>query len=570
MGIRAAQPLQFSPRGLTDAFDEVDSFPGACRALSNLIFDSANPDQVIARPGVGLPITSFATFNAPGFISIQETVGDITFGMIASSRNPGFEEPFAFNNVSGTFITISGVTAGNVPANAPSTGAWTPPTMTSIAKKIIITHPGFSGAGANFFGVLDVTNLNAPTWTSANTTTNALPSVPTSVANFNNRAYYVCGNQMYGSDSLSPLVITNLNSTVTVGDYTAITAQSGLPMQTVSSGVTATLVVFKANSVWILTGDTVSSNLTLSFVSLNVGCPHPRSVAQTPIGTIFISQDAPYNLLPSGILIELKNPSNLASDVRIPFQNSPMPSRTAAAFAGSIYRVCVNTVIDGIVQTNDYWFDLRRLRWTGPHTFQYDCASQYNGLFILSGVGTGAALFNSIFGNTTQNTVYNDNGVAIGVTVTTTNLHDSDTMEFKQVVESTIDVTSSGQSVSFSITANDDLGAVLASASVATPSASAVWGAFNWGDGTAYSTANTHPRRYDVAWNVPIVWDRMSLTITTGSANGVAIGKFKAKYQRCGYTLRAPLLPGVIPTPASPQAGKQLDVNFVLDQSPLS
>lgn len=569
MTIRNALPLQFSPHGLTDAFDESDSFPGACRQLANLIFDSGNPDQVVARPGVGVALTNFAGFTTPTFISIQETIGDMVYGMVSTGRNPGFDEPFAFNLLSNTFVSISGVTAGNVPSSPATSGAWVPPTLTMVGKKIIITHPGFSGVGANFIGIIDVSTPAAPAWSSTNTATNALPSVPTAVANYNNRAYYAVGNLLYGSDSLNPTVITNLNSTLTIGDSTPITALIGLPMQTTSSGVTANLSVFKANQVWMVSGDTATSNLKEDFLSLKVGCPHPRSVVQTPIGTLFVSQDAPYVLGPNGGVGELRHPNHGASDVRIPFQNSSAPSRTAATFSGSIYRVCVVTILDGIPQTNDYWFDIRRMRWTGPHSFPYDCASQHNGVGIVSGAASGAALFASPSNDVTTNSTYSDNGSPLLATMETTSLHDGEAMEFKQTVESSLDLTSGGTATPFSLSVADDQGTVLGSATITTVTSSSIWGAFNWGDGTKYSGISTKPRRYDVPWNTPLVWDRMSLTVTVPGATDVSIGKFKAKYQPCGYALRAVNFPGTLGVLAPPPAGNQLDKNFVLNQSKL-
>jgi hypothetical protein len=569
MPIRDAKPYIFAPHGLTDAFDESDSFPGACRSLSNLIFDSSNPDQVVARPGVGLPSTSFATFTAPTFVSIQQTIGDTTYGMVASGHYAGFDEPFAFNNLSNTFITISGVTGTNLPASQATIGDWIPPTMSSVSTKLLITHPGFSGTGVNFFGVLDVSNPSAPVWSSSNLATYPLPGVPSSVANYNNRAYFSIGNTSYFSDSLNPLMRTNSTQSVTLGDITPITAQSGLPLQTTSSGVTAALIIFKGNSVWLVTGDPspAPGNLAIGFVSLTVGCPAPRSVVSTPMGIIFIAQDSVYVVTLSGILSELRNPNGLASDIRIPFQNAIYPTRIAAAYAGAIYRACVQTSIGGVQQTNDYWFDFRRMRWTGPHSFVYDCASQHNESFVLSGIGTGAALFNSAVVDTTNNTLYNDNGTPIASNLISTSLADGNEMEFKQTIESCIDLTSGGVSVLFNLTAQDEYGNILGTTSITTPTPGGLWGSFSWGDGTVYAPSRFNPHRYDIGWNIPVVWDRMNLNIYAVSSSDVSIGKFKMHYQDCGYSLHAPVLPGAIPAPNLQPAGSILDINFILDRS---
>ena len=162
MAIRRAYPVRFTPKGIADAFDATDAFPGACQTLTNLIFDQGNPEIVVSRPGVGTALTTFGSFTTPTFVSVHIAIGNMLYGMVSTGRNPGNDEPFAYNTLTNTFVTISGVTAGNTPASPAPTGAWTPPTMAVISTKIIVTHPGFSGAGANFFGVIDISTPATP------------------------------------------------------------------------------------------------------------------------------------------------------------------------------------------------------------------------------------------------------------------------------------------------------------------------------------------------------------------------------------------------------------------------
>src|SRR5258707_5562883 len=136
-------PVRFTPRGLVDAFDATDKFPGACVSLSNLVFDQSNPEIMVSRPGVGNPVTSFAGFDSPGFVSVHITVGSVTYGMIASAKNAGKDEPFAYDNAASAFIAITGVNNANSPTSPATSGAWTPPTMASVGRFIIVTHPGF-------------------------------------------------------------------------------------------------------------------------------------------------------------------------------------------------------------------------------------------------------------------------------------------------------------------------------------------------------------------------------------------------------------------------------------------
>lgn len=116
-------PVRFTPRGLVDAFDATDKFPGACQALANLIFDQVNPEFVVNRPGV-LTLAQFAAagFSNPGFISIQVPIGTRVYGMVATSRNAGKDEPFVYESATGSFITVSGVTGPTSPTSPSTVG----------------------------------------------------------------------------------------------------------------------------------------------------------------------------------------------------------------------------------------------------------------------------------------------------------------------------------------------------------------------------------------------------------------------------------------------------------------
>ena len=538
MAIRNGQPVQFTPKGLCDAFDSSQAFPGACAILSNLIFDQANPEITVSRPGVGAPLTSFGSFTAPTFVSVFIVIGAVAYGMVSSARNPGQDEPFAYNYLTNTFITISGVTAGNTPASPATSGTWTPPTMTVVSMKILVTHPGFSGTGSNFFGVIDITTPATPAWSSANFATNPLTAVPTSVANYNNRAYFSVANTLNFSDVLVPTTRTNASQQLTLGDTTPVTAQSGLPIQTTSSGVTGALIAFKASQIWQITGDPATNNLAENYISLTTGCIAPRSVVQGPFGIFFAGQDAPYILNFLGVLAPLSHtPGNDGvADVQVPFQNAVVPSRIAASFSGNIYRVCLQTTIQGIQQTNDYWYDIRRKRWTGPHTFPYDEIAQAGDYFILSGIGSGAALFKSQ-GLPDTTSTYSDNGTPLTSHLRSSTFPKTGHMQQVQVVESTIELSSSGGSVNYNLTAMDDQNNTLASTFVLTPVAGAIWGAFNWGAAN-WASAVKIPHVYNIPWPNALVFQKMAIDVMASSSNALSIGTFFARYADTGYTNR--------------------------------
>lgn len=536
MAIRGGRPIRFTPKGLCDAYDATDAFLGACQLLSNLIFDQGNPEIVVSRPGVGAAATTFSGFTAPTFVSVYIVIGNIAYGMVASGRNAGKEEPFAYNIATNSFITVSGVTAANTPTAAPTSGPWTPPTMAVVSTKIIVTHPGFNGTGSNFFGVIDISNPAAPTWSSANLATNALPSAPTAVANFNNRAYFACGNLAIYSDVLAPTTRTNATQSLTIGDTTAITAFQGLPVQTTSAGVIGALVAFKGSQIWQVTGDTSTNNLGLNYITLTTGCIAPRSIVQGPYGIFFIGQDSPYilNFLGSLVPLTATPGADGVADLKVPFQAATEPSRITAAFAGSVYRVCVPTLIQGQQQTNDYWYDTRRKRWNGPHSFPYDCAAQYGNSFVLSSAAQGAALFVSAT-IPTSSSVYNDAGTALTSHLRSSSFPKTQRMAEIQVIESTIELSSSGQSVNYNISALDDQDTYIGSTFVQTIASGSVWGSFVWGAANWTSNKNV-PHVYTIDWTAPLVFQKMALDVMATSSNSLSIGTFFARYQDTGYT----------------------------------
>jgi hypothetical protein len=509
--------MRFTPRGLVDAFDASDKFPGASQKLSNLIFDQSNPELVVSRPGVTLLVDLAATgrFASPTFISIHIAIGTRIYGMVATLRFPGHDEPFCYDTATSTFIPISGVTALTTPLTPALFGDWVPPTMTSVGTLVIVTHAGFSGLGKHLwgdgtlwgstsqggsnalwgdaytFGTIDTTVPNALVWNSTTTAVNPLDGVPTAVANFNNRAWFAVRNQLEYTDVLTnPLTRTNATQAITIGDSGIVNALSGLPVQTAGSGIVQTLTVFKSTQVWQVGGDPATWNLGLDQISLTVGTNAPRSIGLSPYGTYFGSTGGPYFIDLLGALRPLTNSlQTLEPDVQTPFENAFFPTRWAGAYNSTIYRVCGGTTVRGISSVNDYWFDEHKRRWNGPHTFQYDCASALGGFFVLSSVGNPGLLMQS---NTQQNMnfVNTDLGTLMTCTMLSSTFPKVGDMFVKQVAESQIELSASSGNITYNITAQDEQGRTIGFAQISVINQGAAWGSFNWGDGTLWSTSN--------------------------------------------------------------------------------
>src|SRR3982750_2331087 len=102
MGIPKSHPIRFTPKGLVDAFDATDKFPGACVQLANCTFDSSNPELVVPRPGV-VQLADLAALGmaSPTFVSVQGSIGTRGYGMGATTRNAGHDEPFCYDTTTG-------------------------------------------------------------------------------------------------------------------------------------------------------------------------------------------------------------------------------------------------------------------------------------------------------------------------------------------------------------------------------------------------------------------------------------------------------------------------------------
>ncbi|MGH3967670.1 MAG: hypothetical protein ACRDTV_06015, partial [Mycobacterium sp.] len=442
-------------------------------------------------------------------------------------------------------------------------GDWTPPTIASIGVMVIVTHPGFSGGAGQFFGFFDLTNPLAPAWNSANTAVNGLPGVPQAVANFNNRAWFAVGNQMWYTDVLTnPPTVTNATQFLVIGDPTSVNALSGLPVQTTSSGVLQTLTVFKPTQIWQISGDDEFSNLALNYVSLTTGTNAPRSVVQAPTGMYFSTTGGPFFLDFLGNARPLTHAMNiLEPDIQTPFEQAVDPTRWAATYNSTIYRICGSTVIQGRSETNDYWFDEHKRRWTGPHTFNYDCATALAGYFVLSSVNHPGILVKSTPVNLPSSTVA-DLGTQLVPYLLSSTFPKVDWMAMKQVAESQIELASGSCVTNFTIEAMDDQGAELGVGTIQVTNGGSIWGSFNWGQSNWGCPLNTLwggaglkwgatpigsgliwgqglqrriPHTYPVPWGAPLVFEKMQIQITVDNPTGISIGTFFARYQKTGY-----------------------------------
>ena len=553
-------PLTWSPHGASDTVDASTAFAGSMAALTNLIPDPTTTDLWTCRPAainlVNFLNNAFSSgfssgfgtniFVSPTFVSVVFVVGSTAYGMVSTARFAGKDEPFSYNLVSGTFNTISGVTSANTPISPATTGAWNPPHMDLIGTKIIVTHPGFIESNG-YFGVIDVSNPSSPTWTSTNTTGDALPYPPQWVTQYGQRAWYLVnppGSQpaAYCSDVLLPLACTgssgNFTPIFTFGDNVPLTCSAGLALQNQLGGIIQSLMVFKGvTNIYQITGDPFipsgsTSNLYINTLNVATGTYSPNSVCNTEKGIVFV---APDGVRVIDFTAKVSDPIGKAgAGITFPFYNPSVPSRICGAYNNGIYRVQVtNTNVPGS-PPQQWWYDFVREVWSGPHTQQTTYMAPYNDSFVvvLSGI---AALWSSDVVQSSSST-YVENGTQLTFTFTTSPLPDTDQMSECAMIETTTYMTLvAGNPVT--VYALDQSATILDTVMFASTGTVTVWGAFLWGGapwgGTVGANAGLYPRQ--IAWHYPIVFRRLQLSATGKCASNFRIGRTHLRYQVLGY-----------------------------------
>lgn len=534
---RNSKPLKWSPHGASDTLDSSGAFSGAMGSLQNLIPDPTTRDLWQCRPAA-VEIVDFVTagFNTPTFISCWKVVGTRVYGMVSTARTVGHDEPFVYDIVAQAFVAVSGVTGLNVPASTATTGTWNPPNLDLIGSKLIVAHPGFSGSGGAFFGVIDVSNPAAPAWSGTNTAPTALIAPPQWVQNFNGRCYFLVNppnNQpaAYFSDPLTPTVITNANQILTFYDNVPLTCAVGLGLTNQLGGIVQSLMVFKGvANIYQVTGDAALSTLMINTLNVATGTLAPNTVCSTSKGLAFI---APDGLRVIDFNANVGDPiGNSGSGISVPFIYALAPSRMAAAYNSGIYRVQVqNGNAPGDPQ-QQWWYDFVREIWSGPHTQPASLLAPYSNTFLVTLQGAGAKLFQS---DPVQTSVsgYVENGAQLQFTYSTPLFPDTDQMAEVAMTETTMymALVPNGSVV---VSAFDQNGAVLDAVTIVSIGGATVWGAFTWGQALWQGVQSAlYPR--SLAWHIPLVFRRLGLSAQGVCVAGLKLGRIHMRYQILGY-----------------------------------
>lgn len=177
---RNSQPITIKPKGLSDAVDGTNAFPGAMSVLQNLIPSLSTDNQWVPRPA-SISATNFSGFTTPGLPTALTIIGDKAWGMIPTGRNAGKDEPFCYDLTAGAFVTIGNVTNANTPTSPSTTGDWQPPHICAVTNgRLIITHPGYDGI-TNFIGWIDISSFSSTTITGTTHTSTLIDTLSSNV-----------------------------------------------------------------------------------------------------------------------------------------------------------------------------------------------------------------------------------------------------------------------------------------------------------------------------------------------------------------------------------------------------
>jgi hypothetical protein len=544
MSLRRSKPLPFSPKGASDALDSTNIFPGAMSALTNLIPDPTTKNLWQCRPAATQNANFNSAFTTPTFPFIVKIVGNRVYGFVTSADIVGHDEPFCYDLQLAAFVAVSGITNLNTPSSMASTGTWTPPTGDVIGTKLVCTHPGFNGTGGNFFGYFDISDPNNVSWSGANTTGAVVfTTAPTAVANFGGRAYYLINPptgqpSMPASDVLAATVITNAGQVLTFGDNTPLTALAGLPLNNQLGGIIQSLMVFKdSTNIFQVTGDFAGSGSTAWAVnSLNVatGTSSPLSICTTPKGLAFV---APDGLRVIDFTARISDPVGInGMGINNPFVNAVVPSRIVGACNGNVLRM---TVQNGSAVGNpqqEYWYDIGRQTWSGPHTSAAWSIKPYGNLFIMTLYGVNAKMFQSESQQSNTST-FVENGTQLTYSWKTCPLPDTMQMSENAMIETTINMAlTSGAPVTVTAVNQDDT--ILNTVTITASGSATIWGGFQWGQAVWLGASNNlYPRQCQ--WTTPVVFRRLYINATGNCASGIKIGDMFMKYEQLGYLQQA-------------------------------
>lgn len=510
---------------------------------------TGNPSILGVQPGMtigGANIPAGATvISAAPFVldTTGDTHGNTTIDNLATMTGIAVGQEVGGANIApGTTVSVVG--GSSITLNQAATGSASGQAITFSGATITMSENATGTATANPLLIQGGT-ATAPLWGAGDTNLNNLPSVPLGVAQFNGRAYYVLGtNGIVFSDSgLACQVSNNPNvQALLTNDGLACTAIGPLPLNTLLGGIVQALVVFEgATKMQQITGDPETSNLQMNALPMATGTLAPLSIVPCQLGLAFISPQGLRYVSFDGRVSNVVGA--YGQGISAPFINAPHPSRICAAANVGVLRISAETNTPSGNPTVEYWYDLERKCWSGPHTFASSQIQAWASTFVCAQNGVTGQIFQS---DAYQSSLsqFVENSATMAWLYQPTALPDNGDLAGNSLVDMAL---TCGLATNSTLTLNafEMNGTQLDSTFLNVPGVTTTWGEFTWGQALWGGGSSPFQQRW-VNWNEPLVFKQLTFQATGQSSASVRMGNLYMRYQVLGYILElAP--PGPVP-----------------------
>lgn len=388
----------------------------------------------------------------------------------------------------------------------------------------------------------------APLWGAGDCDRNNLPSRPVGVAQYNGRAYFACGTDgVLYSDSGFPCRMTTATQALTTSDGLAVTAIAPLMLLApLTGGIVQAIIAFQgATKIQQISGDAAipsgsitianggPSTLTMNALPIATGTLAPLSVVPCNLGTAFVSPQGLRVVEFSGTVTQPIGEGG--KGITVPFINSVVPSRICAAANDDVIRITTQNGTTATTPQEEYWYDVTRKNWTGPHTSTASLIQPWRSTFLMTFTGSTAKIWQSD-AHPSLTSTYVENNAQLSWGYTTTLLPDSGDDSMVEAVDMTLACElAAGTSASVSCT-RDDL-VLLDTTTVAGDGTLTIWDQFNW-DQAVWDAQGAVFRQRSINFSGPIVFKQGAFSITGTSAFNVRIGNLYGRYRQLGYRLQ--------------------------------
>jgi hypothetical protein len=341
--------------------------------------------------------------------------------------------------------------------------------------------------------------------------------VPSWVRQFNGRSWFginpPTGQPSVIFSDVFALNATNATQALQFGTNNPLTAAAPLPLSNLLGGIIQSLIVFQNYTGIIqITGDQTTDNLSVNTVPGGSGTESPRSVVTHPQGLLYLDHDGYRMVTMDGTCTDPIGVSG--AGVSVPLLNPVTRSRVNAACNGSVLRVSLQNSLLAGTPWQEYWFDLTRKNWSGPHTFPSTMIDGYAKDFIVAPQAAPANLFTSAI-QPEGATSFVENGVSLTWTFQTVVLMDNQQMAESEIAEMQVKATPAADTT-MAVTVVDQNGATIATVT------------YTFG-------AITGLVARQISFTAPVVYNRMAIKITGASALGVQIGDIYVRARVLGY-----------------------------------